>query len=266
MTARVLLGHHWRRHRVILAVLAGGMFVFEFLITRLAPDPSRTQVFESILQLLPGPLVDLLGSEFTANFNTRGMLGFGYVHPFTLVMMSVWVARISAGALAGEIGTGTMDLLAARPVPRGHMVKAALIALLAGLAIIIAAGWMGTAVGLWTRPALAIAPWPYLSVAVGCWLLFAAFAGAALVIAALQRQGGPAIGVTSGLIAVSFALNFVARAWQPLQWSRPLSLFMYYEPERLLVTGVLTVHVLVLAVVAAVLAALAFPLFARRDL
>jgi ABC-2 type transport system permease protein len=266
MSVRVLLGHHWRRHRVALVVLAGSMFLFEWLMTRFAPEPSQTQAFQGILQLIPAPLVDMLGSEFTANFNARGMIGFGYAHPLPLLLMSAWAVRVSAAALAGEIGNGTMDLLASRPVPRGHMVRAALVALLAGLGAIIACGWVGTAVGLATRPVLAIAPWGYLSVALVCWLLFVAFGALGLVASALRRQGGAAIGVTVGLIAASFALNFVAQAWRPIGWMQRFSLFNYYRPEQLVRSGVLNGHSLVLAGAAVILTALAFVLFARRDL
>ncbi|MFI5206614.1 MAG: ABC transporter permease subunit [Gemmatimonadales bacterium] len=262
---RAMLGHHWRRHRIALGALAVGMFLFEWMMTKIAPEPSQTQAMAGFFQMLPAPVLDMLG-ELTANFSARGWISFGYAHPFPVLMMGTWAVRLSASAVAGEIGTGTMDLLASRPVPRGHLLRAALIALLAGLALIAASGWAGTAVGLATRPVLGVGPSGYLPVAIGLWLLFAAFAAAGLVISALRRQGGAAIAVTAGLIAVSFAVNFLARAWRPIAWTRRFSLFMYYEPEQLYRSGVLTVHVLVLAGVAVALAALAFPVFARRDL
>jgi ABC-type transport system involved in multi-copper enzyme maturation permease subunit len=202
VSVRTLLGHHWRRHGVTLVALSLGMYVFQWAITKIAPAPSQTQAFQGILQLIPAPVLDLLGSQFTANFNARGMIGFGYAHPFPILMMGVWVVRVSASALAGEVGNGTMDLLAARPVPRGLHVRAALIATLAGLAIIAACGWAGTAVGLAARPSLEVAPWGYLPTAASLWLLFAAFAGAGLLISALRRQSGEAIAVGAALIAV----------------------------------------------------------------
>lgn len=263
---RVLLGHHWRRHRLAFASIAGGMFLFQWLMTLVAPEGSQAQAFQGVIQLMPAPIVDMLGPELTANFSARGMIGFGYAHPFPLLMMSVWAVRVTAGALAGEIGIGTMDLLASRPVPRRHLVRAALVALLAGLGAIIACGWIGTAVGLASRPGLGIAPWSYLSVALGCWLLFVSFGALGLVVSALRRQGGAAIGVTAGLIAVSFALNFIARAWQPITGLQRLSLFMYYRPEQLARSGVIATDSLVLLGVAAAATALAFVIFARRDL
>jgi ABC-2 type transport system permease protein len=262
---RALLGHHWRRHRVMLFVLALALFAFEWLITRIAPEAAQTQLFQGILQLIPPTLVNMLG-ELTANFNARGMIGFGYVHPFALLMMGAWAVRVTAGALAGEVGTRTMDLIAARPVSRGALVRAALVALLAGLALLAASAWAGTAVGLATRPVLAIAPWPYAAIAFVLWLFFAAFGAVSLLVSALRRHSGPAIAVGAGIIAVSFALNFAARSWQPIAWTRPLSLFAYYRPERIHDAGVLTSDTAVLLGVAVAAAALAFAAFARRDL
>jgi ABC-2 type transport system permease protein len=260
---RVLLGHHWRRHRAVLAALAGGMFLFHALITRVAPVASQTQAFQSMIQLMPPVFQRILGTAF---FNARGVIAFGYEHPFVLLIMSVWAIRVSAGALAGEIGPGTMDLLGSRPVSRRAMVAAALVALLAGLGVIIGSGWIGTALGLATRPVLAVSPLRYLSIALGCWLLFAALGSVALAISALHRQGGGATAWSAGLVAASFALDYLARAWDPIHGAGRLSLFTYYRTKELYDAGVLTTDALVLLGVAAVATALAFAIFARRDL
>ena len=259
---RVLLGHHWRRHRAVLAALAGGMFLFHAMITRVAPVPSQTEAFQSMIRLIPPVFQRILGTAF---FNARGVIGFGYEHPFVLLIMSVWAIRVSAGALAGEIGTGTMDLLGSRPVSRRATVAAALVALLAGLGAISGSGWVGTALGLATRPELAIDAWPFLWIALGCWLLFAAFGSAALAISALHRQGGGATAWSAGLIAASFALDYLARAWDPLKQAGRFSLFAYYRTSELY-TGVLSTDMLLLAGVALAATTASFLIFARRDL
>lgn len=260
---RVLLGHQWRRHGAALVVLAGAMFLFHSMITRVAPLPSQTQAFEGLIQLMPPALVRVLGVEF---FNARGFIAFGYEHPFLLLIMGSWSVRVTAGSLAGEIGTGTMDLLAARPVRRSQMVRSALVTLLSGLGVIVVGGWIGTTVGLATRPALGFGASGFLPVVAGCWLLFAAFGAVGLVISTLRRDGGGAIAWTAGLIAASFALDYLARAWKPIAWMRRFSLFMYYRPEDLFKSGLVATDTVVLAVVAAIAAAAAFVIFRRRDL
>ena len=54
--------------------------------------------------------------------------------------------------------------------------------------------------------------------------------------------------------------------WSAIAFLRPLSLFRYYEPQRILREGVAVQDVAVLAAVGAAGLILAFAVFARRDL
>ena len=261
-----LLGHHWRRHRTALVMLCLGMALFQGIITRVAPSPEQASFLRNLLQLAPGPVLQVLGEQITANLSARGFLAFFYVHPFPLLMLAAWSIRVSAGALAREIGQGTMDLIAARPVTRASQVTAALIALLAGLALIAAAAWAGTAIGLFSRPIPEVRATDYLPAAFQLWLLFAAFGGVGLLISASRKEGGPAIALLAGLMAVSFALDYLARVWQPIHGLRPLSLFRYYDPQAILRQGLAGADALVLVGVAVVTAIAAYAVFAWRDL
>ncbi|MDO8666353.1 MAG: hypothetical protein Q7J79_07045, partial [Gemmatimonadales bacterium] len=216
MILRALLGHHWQRHRVplVLMALAGGLF--EWAITRVAPSSSASPLVEQILRFAPPALQRILGEEMIANVTPAGVLGIGYVHPFLLVLMSVWVVRGSAGALAGEMGLGTMDLIASRPVARSAQVGAAVIGILGGISLIAAAAWAGTAIGLAGRPLEGVEASAYLPIAGGCWMLFAAFGAVALAISASRRDAGSAIAWTSAVIALSFVLDYLGRAWDKM--------------------------------------------------
>ena len=261
MTA--LLRRQWRHQRVALAWLALGMLVFEFLITKLAPDVSRMQ---GLLDLLPPPVLEVFGAELRATLSPSGFLAFGWMHPFALLMLGAWVVRVAAGSLAGEIGRGTMDLVAARPVARGAIVAAAALALYGGLGLLCLAGWVGIAVGLAQRSLGDSRAADLVGAVATCWLLFAASGGLALLVSAVRRTAGSAIAIASGVLAGSFALDFVARAWTPLAWARPLSVFAYYAPQQIAARGIVPADLLVLAVVAGATTALAFIAFQRRDL
>jgi ABC-2 type transport system permease protein len=258
-----LLRRQWRLHRAALAWLALGMLVFEFLITKLSPAVGRMQ---GLLDLLPPVIQEVFGAELRATLSPSGFLAFGWVHPFALLMLGVWVVRVAAGSLAGEIGRGTMDLVASRPVTRAAVVAAAALTLFAGLALLCLSGWSGIALGLAQRPLGGARAADLVGVVVSCWLLFAAAGGLALAVSALRRDGGSAIAIASGLLAASFAFDFVARTWQPLVWARPLSLFSYYAPQRIVALGMAAGDVLALAVVIVASLALAFVAFQWRDL
>lgn len=266
MTIVALLGHAWRRNRVALLFMAGGLMLFEWLVTRLAPDAAQNGAIRQLISLLPPSMMEMFGNEIAQNLNPRGAVGFGYGHPFAIVLPAAWVIRVAAGSLAGEISAGTMDLIASRAVPRWATVAAATLAMLGGLAIISVGGWLGTAVGIAGRPSLGLDAMPFLRVSAMQWLLFAAFGSVALLISAARRPGASAIGIASAIVAVSFAVDYVARVWKPIGWLRPAALFMYFHPQALSATGVVGSDVAVLAGVTLVATLVAFIVFEKRDL
>jgi ABC-2 type transport system permease protein len=262
----VLFRHHVRLHRMPLVPLALGLALFEWIMMVVARQPEISQFVSGILRAAPPQLLALLNQELIATVSPRGIIGVGYSHPFVLIMMAVWAVRVPSAALAGEIGRGTMNLVAARPVVRGAQVAAALLALLAGLAVLAIAAWLGTFIGLVGRPLEGVTAWQYLPVAAGMWLLFAAAGAVGLLVSSLAREAGPAIAWTSGLMAGSYVLDYAARVWPTLAPLRPFSLFRYYEPQQAVVAGLASNDVQVFAAVAAAALVVAFAVFSRRDL
>ena len=104
MSVLSLLGHLWRRHRLALLWLAAGSGFFPWAITRVVPAVAHSGFVRQLFDMAPAPV------------------------------------RVATGALAGEVGRGTMDLVASRPVSRSAQVAAAW-AVVAGLVLIAAAGW-----------------------------------------------------------------------------------------------------------------------------
>lgn len=267
MSVAVLLRHHARRHGLTLVALGVGMFLFGWVLTRIAPTLSQAGAVRGVIAMLPPAFGSMLSSEVLGNLTPRGFLGFGYAHPFALLMLSVWAVRVTAGALGGEIGHGTMDLIAARPVSRPAQVTAALVVLVAGLAVIAASQVAGTTVGLEGRPDEGLAAAEFLPVAAMGALAFTAFGAVGLLVSAGARHGGTATGALSALIGVSFVLDYVARLWAPLHGARPLSLFLFFQPQAILASGGADPRdALVLAGVAVAAMAASYVVFAKRDL
>ena len=266
MRVVALLAHLWRKHRGALLLLAVGNALFQWAITRVVPAAAQTGFVRELLDMAPAPVRVLIGEDLVANLSARGFLGFGWVHPFPLLLLGVWVVRVSAGALAGEIGSGTMDLIASRPVARSAQVAAAAVAVAAGLVVIAGAGWAGTALGLQMRPLEGVAAPDLLPVAGMAFLLFASAGWVALFVSATRREGGAAVSWCAGLLAGSYVLDYLGRVWSAIAFLRPLSVFRYYEPQRILREGVVVQDVAVLAAVGAAGLVLAFAAFARRDL
>ena len=259
-----LFAHHWRRYRLPLIPMSAALVLFQLLITRMAPAPDEVSWMSRMMAMVPPQLLAIAGSDM-GPLTPGGFLGIGYGHPFILLMLSAWAVRVSSGALAGEIGRGTMDLLAARPVPRWQHVVAAHLAVATGLVLLALAAWSGTAIGLGAR-ALGVSPVQILKIAAMAWLLFVAWGAVGLAIGAAHREGGSAMGWLSGAIAGSFVLEYLARVWKPMSAFHPLSLFAYYDPQRIVRVGCATSDIAKLVGVAVVALAVAVVVFKRRDL
>lgn len=229
---RVLLGHQARKHRVVLVLVPLGLGLFHFLFTRIAPSPEETQRFGAMLSFLPPTVLEAIGLQNALSVTGRGVVSFGYVHPFTILLLSLWTVRVACSGLAGEIGEGTMDLLASRPVGRVSQVLG--VAVMTGLGIVLAvtAAWSGTAAGLATRDLGDVHAAAFVRTAAGLALLFAAWAGVALAAAAFFRRGGTAIAVVAGVMAGMFALDYIGRLYAPLRLLRWLSPFAYFAPQQ----------------------------------
>jgi len=262
-TVITLLRHAWSRHRIPLIPIALAIGLFEFLLTRLAPAPNEVNWISGLMATMPPEVRALIGNELAVT--PGGFLAIGYAHPFFILLLATWVVRVSAAAVAGEVGLGTLDMLASRPAARWTLLVSGMKTVALGLAAIVGCGWAGTAIGLGLR-SLDVPATGLLPVAAMAWLLFTAFGAVGLLISASRRDGGQAIGWTTAVIAASFVLDYLARLWTPIARLRPLSLFRYYEPQVILAIGVPTRAVLVLAgtLVAGLVAGLA--LLARRDL
>ncbi|HXY68278.1 MAG TPA: ABC transporter permease subunit [Gemmatimonadales bacterium] len=263
---RVLLEHHARLHRGALVPLAVGLALFEWMMTFVAGQPSVSRFLGEALRAAPPQFLALLNQDLLVGVSVRGIVGVGYAHPFALIMMAVWAVRVPCAALAGEIGRGTMDIVASRPVARSSQVAAAAAALLAGLTVLAGAAWLGTLVGLTLRPLEGVSALRYLPVAAALWLTFACFGMVAILVSALSREAGTAIAWISGLLAGSYVLDYVARVWPRIASLRPASLFMYYEPQQVVSVGLARHDLGVQAAVGAAALLAAFVVFARRDL
>ena len=259
-----LLMRLWRQHRLALAVVTFGVAGFEFIISRVAPLPGETGFLGGLVALLPPDVSSFINNEVPLA-SSRGVIALGYLHPFFLALFSAWTIRVGVGALGGEIGRGTMDVLASRPIPRWALVVSAWVAIGAGLAIIAGAAWTTSTLGLRLRP-LGVTGEDIWQFPVMVWLLFMAWAGIALAVSATRREAGPAIAWISGLIATSFVLEFLTRVWHPIEWARPLSLFAYYHPGDIVRTGLTMGDPIRLAIVAILGLATAIGIWQRRDL
>ncbi len=228
------------------------------------------------------------------------------LHPVVVVLAFLWAVGKSSGAISGELGGGTMELLLSQPVPRGKLILAHLIVDAVTIPVLMLSIAAGTHLGLWTvgefrvnqevvkkvsekapkfaqekvkelaesQKVLPVKPEHQWKGLLNLAALTFAMSGVGLLISACGRNRWRTTGWAVLLVIGMFVLNVIAQLWDPLAPVRPLTLFFYYQPHRHWLDDLWTVDVGGLAVPAVPLLlavgaagyAAAWWVFRKRDL
>ncbi len=112
-------------------------------------------------ELFKGPaqaIRTLIGGEGVDLQNAMDLLSISYVHPLMQTLICIWAIGRAAGAIAGEIDRGTMELLLSQPLPRRQLVFAHLLTDILTIPVLCLSMWAGTALGAWLITPIQIRP------------------------------------------------------------------------------------------------------------
>ena len=202
-------------------------------------------------------------------------LAIGMLHPVVLVISFVWGVGRAAGAVAGELDRGTMELLMSQPVPRNRLVLAHLVVDCVVLPVLCLCFFAGTQFGLWAvgdfvpdyallddlkrdsphsplvnaifdrvprdKTPLEVTGRGQLAGLLNTLALIFAISGMTLALSAAGRNRWRVVGYAVLVVVVMFVANTVGQLWEPIACVRPLTFFFYYQPQRAMLDGVWTV-------------------------
>jgi ABC-2 type transport system permease protein len=251
----------------------------------------------------PGKILrTMLGGETIALDRAMDMLSIGLVHPTIQAILCIWAVGRSAGAIAGEIDRGTMELLMAQPVRRYQLVLSYLILDLMLIPLLCLAMWCGTLLGVWLVGPISLSPdeikrLPFpikidpellqidpMALAPGLLNVAAlvfAISGYTIWISACGRSRWKILGVAIFVTLLQFLVNVLGQLWDTIGGLRPFTVFYYYQPQQIALKSHWTVDlgmawtgqpglglnvVAVLVGVGVVGYGMAFWIFGRRDL
>jgi beta-exotoxin I transport system permease protein len=220
----------------------------------------------SLARLIPSFLQQSIGVAF---LSFAGIATIGFFHA-AVVMILVLFAVYLASEPAGDVESGIVDLLMARPLPRHWLVTRSIMVMTVSIALL--SGVMGVAL----RIALALlsdAPetWPSLRVvltlAVHLTIVAWCFGAWSLAASAWVRRRATAVAVVSIAAMAFYLLDFVGTIWKAAAGVASLSPFYYFHGGDILAgTANTTRDLAVLGAISAIGFALAYWRFDRRDL
>lgn len=173
---RKLLRDIWLALTIVCVLLAAFQCLWYKVTQRICGDlvPLITGVsqrggvdaaaFQNIIFQGPGRILrTLMGGESIQLDNAMDMLSIGYVHPLMQTIFCIWAIGRAAGAIAGELDRGTMELLMAQPLPRSRLVLAHLCVDAVTIPILCLSLWAGNWLGAWLMGPITVQPLPELT-------------------------------------------------------------------------------------------------------
>ena len=223
--------------------------------------PSYRTTVESLK--LPEAVQAFLGSDLSYA-SAPGFVS-GEFFSWIPVLLIVYAVVQGTGAIAGEEGSGTIDLLMAQPVARPTMVLQKSLAFCVGAVLVVALGFAGFALSIpfvsidITLSDAAVASANLLPIT----LLFFAFS---LWLGAVAPNRGMAAGAAVAVATGTYFANSLASGVHEVSGLRYASPFYYYGAGLPLVKGIDWPHVALLLGVSVLFLALSLRAFERRDI
>lgn len=241
----------------VTARVTGELMPF-FMGLAAAKRISPLKVEETLFQG-PGRIVrTIMGGESVRLDRAMDVLSIGYVHPLVQAILCVWAVGRAAGAIAGEIDRGTMELLLAQPVARSRVILAHFLVDLITIPTLCLALWGGTWLGCWMTgpieardaseaklpfPArmdpdqLRLDPGAFGAALVNVGALVFAVTGYTIYISSQGRFRVRVLGLAVLVTLLMFLVNVVGQMWDAAAWLRPLTVFYYYQPQQIALVG-----------------------------
>ena len=200
----------------------------------------------------PGKIMQtMMGGEGISLFRITDMLSIGYVHPLMLTVFCVWAIGRAAGAVAGEIDRGTMELLLAQPLARYRVIVTHLVVDLATFPVLCLSLWLGNWVGIYAfdvrevgntgLPETLVDPRMFAPGLFNVAALLFAVSGYTMWLSAAGRFRWRVLGLAVLLTLVQFLINVVGQLWSAAAFLRPATVFFYFQPQGIVLKHLWTI-------------------------
>jgi ABC-2 type transport system permease protein len=268
-SAALLFAYSLKRVRTLTLTTGLLLAALQLVLIFVAGSIQSSGGFDQLSALLPPFARQLLGPSVATFMSFSGIVCLGY---FELAVMGALIALAVTLATipASEVEIGFMDLILARPLARHWIITRTIALTTVVSALMLALMVAGTWIGLRLFAPKGV-EWPSAtlvnSLAVNLGMLTLCWGGVAMAIGAASRRRSVAGGAAGLLALATFLLDYVARLWQPAEKIAWLSPFRYYNPFDLITGNALPYrNLVVLGAIALAGFAVAYMLFARRDI
>ena len=236
------------------------------LVIAIFPSIQGNPEINSLLDTYPENIKALFGiTELTDITSAIGFLNaelFAFMAPLLFVIHGI---VLGSGAIAGEEGRGTLEILLTEPITRGSLVAQKSAAMIASTVVLALALWIVLAIGALTTnmevPVIDLA-----AVTFSVMLLGVTFGALSFAAGCFTGSRSSSIAIVAAVAVATYLLNAASGIVSYLQAAKWLSPFFYYNGADPLAHGLNPAHAAVLLSATAILLAAGYFGLRRRDL
>ncbi|MFP6584808.1 MAG: ABC transporter permease subunit [Candidatus Hydrogenedentota bacterium] len=224
----------------VTLICGTGLFFFEMLVTyvfwtyqkEFMGDFMQIEFFSNIINTM-------VGSKAGTTVGPATLQSLAWIHPLVLSLFFAHVITTATRVPAGEVDSGTADVLLSLPVSRWTLyTHEAIVGMGSGL-FLIGMALLGHLVGNQFIPAEGRIPFDHvLVIVVNLFMLYICVGSIACLLSTYANSRGRAVGGSVGILIAFLLWNFVEQYWEPADKIAFLNILSYYKPAPILDTGV----------------------------
>ncbi len=256
-----------RLSRLMLLFCSLGLFLFQLLLVGFYSAVRPEKSLEPLFQLIPKPILALVGGQYVDLLSVSGFLSYAFTHPINLILLCAGPLLLASRAAPGRGDDAATDLVISQPASRTAVLLGKMTAGVVCSAGMVAAMWLGHLAGVTCIPLPDVPDkLPFIQAAVNAFFFVLAVQGVAFLFATVCRLRTAAVCSTIAVLLVMLFLSFFAELWEIFEEPARLSFFTYYIPGKIVALKAVAYEDLaILCSFFIILSGVAIWVFNRRD-
>lgn len=248
-------------------LFCAALFTFEMLFTLLGTSARIKEGILKDMKDIPPMVEKMFGKGFMETMLKYGIIAFGYIHPFMLVIFILFIFMTISHMVTSEINSGTIGFTLSKSLSRKRIYFNMAIIIYSGLGLLALSTFLSSYLGIKLFFSEALSAEPFASLAWNLYLVMLLVAGYIAIFASISDSGKKLFTIGGIVLFIFYILSTAAPLWKPLTIFNPINPFAYYKPMEIFIgIRVGFVKSLFLIGVPGVMFAAAAWLFNRRDI
>jgi ABC-2 type transport system permease protein len=209
------------------------IFLFQLAVCGIVHDNERVKALIQYIDMLPSFLKTFIGGEAVQYGNIAGLIAIGYQEPFVLLLYMLFAVGVPTALLAGEVQSGTMELILSRQTTKTQVYICAGLITVVGMYALVVVMFLGTVVSTNLYDFDQKIPlYCFFKLAVNGGILASVVGGIALLAAACFRRG-MAVSLTVAYLVVNYFIMIITQWWPRMKWLDPVTIFNYVDGAKI---------------------------------